>query len=354
MTDAKKKLIKYIIAGTAVSLAGLLLFILIVIKFCLIGTFNREDGPKDVARTTMYTADDFNALNRRKVEFKSGKNTLKGYVWGNRKNNKLVVISHGLGELSNSYYPLMEYFVNSGYRVLTYDNTGVGESEGLGTKGLSQSAVDLDNALKFVESDGELKDLPVYLFGHSWGGHAVTAVLNFGHANVKAVASVAGYNSNGGAMLEWMQRRLNMGNFAYTLFPFAAFWAMIDAGDNYFVTGVEGINTATVPVIVVQGGNDDTVLNDSIYSHREEITNQNVEYYFVENGTHTNVLISDSEETEKYREKVQKEYEELEEKYHGKIPADVENEFIGTIDKGLYNRANKETLDEVCRFFAGA
>lgn len=347
---SKRKQIKYGAASVAVWLFGLVLLLFAVCKFCLLGTFNRQKA-EGAERTTLYTTEDFSAVQHRRVEFLSGKNTLKGYVWESEESDRLVVISHGFGELSNYYYSVMEYFVNKGYSVLTYDNTGTGESDGLGTKGLSQSAIDLDNALKFIETDTQLKSKSVYLFGHSWGGHAVTSVLNTNNKRIKAVVSVAGYNSNSGAMLEWMQRRLNMGGFAYTLWPFTAFWAMVDAGENYYMTGVDGINASGVPVLVVQGGNDDTVLNDSIYAHRNEITNQSVEYYFVEDGTHTSLVISDNEKAEKYREQINTEYTELSKLYNGKIPAEAESRFIASIDKRLYNSVNTDTMEKACAFF---
>lgn len=350
MSNKRKQILKYGAASVSLWFLTVMLIIFAACKFCLLGTFNRQKA-EGAEQTALYTAEDFPSIKRRKIEFSSGRNTLKGYVWEEGKSNKLAVISHGWGELSNYYYSVMAYFIGEGYGVLTYDNTGTGDSDGFGTKGLSQSAIDLDNALKFIENDPALKNKSVYLFGHSWGGHAVTSVLNFEHKNVKAVASVAGYNSNSGAMLEWMQRRLNMGGFAYTLLPFTAFWALVDAGENYYMTGVNGINSSDLPVMVIQGGNDDTVLNDSIYSHRAEITNGKVEYYFVEDGTHNNLVISDSAEAENYREKINNEYEELNRLYNNNIPEDVENKFIASVDKQLYNRVNTQTMKEVCDFF---
>ena len=68
-----------------------------------------------------------------------------------------------------------------------------GHSEGSGTRGLPQSALDLDAALDYIESDESLNSFPVFLMGHSWGGYAVTAVLNFDH-EIAGSVSVAGYN----------------------------------------------------------------------------------------------------------------------------------------------------------------
>ena len=60
------------------------------------------------------------------------------------------------------------------------------------------------------------------------------------HKNIKAVASVAGYSSNGGIMLEWMKGTMGMGGFAYAVFPFAAICSVAEAGSAYNYTGVNG------------------------------------------------------------------------------------------------------------------
>ena len=46
--------------------------------------------------------------------------------------------------------------VDHGWRVLAYDATGSCESEGEGTVGLVQSALDLDAALTYVENNASL------------------------------------------------------------------------------------------------------------------------------------------------------------------------------------------------------
>ena len=44
-----------------------------------------------------------------------------------------------------------------------------------------------------IESDERFEDLDVLLYGHSWGGYAVTAIHNFDH-DITASVSVAGFN----------------------------------------------------------------------------------------------------------------------------------------------------------------
>ena len=53
--------------------------------------------------------------------------------------------------------------------------------------------LDLDAALTWVEGERRFDGVPVFLFGHSWGGYAVTAIFHFDH-DIAASASVAGFN----------------------------------------------------------------------------------------------------------------------------------------------------------------
>lgn len=343
---------KKIIIITVSVFVALLLVILItaftVCKILLNQMFGRVDFP-DFNLTTIYSTEDMN-IEKREVEFNSNGNTLRGYVWGNSSNQKLAVFSHGLGGVSNDYYPLMMHFVENGYLVLTFDNTGTCKSDGKGVIGLSQSAIDLHNALLFIEQDSELKDLPIYLLGHSWGGHAVAAVLNYDHKNIKAVASVAGYNSNGGIMLEWMKTQMGMGGFANVIFPFASFWAKIDANGAYNLTGVKGINKGNIPVLVVQGGKDETVWTDSLYNHREEITNEKVEYFFKPDDDHNGIMSPDGIETE-YINEMQEAYDALLDEYNGTVPEDVKRDFFSKLDKNKYNGINHATTNKIIEFF---
>lgn len=61
--------------------------------------------------------------------------------------------------------------------------------------------IDLDAALTYIKSNNRLINLPIMLYGHSWGGYAVTAILNGNH-DISAVASISGFNSPSEFLLE--------------------------------------------------------------------------------------------------------------------------------------------------------
>lgn len=139
---------------------------------------------------------DFEDFARETVTFASGEETLTGYIYGKENTSKgLVVISHGLGGYSEGYISETKYFVDNGFMVFAYDNTGSGASTGDSCIGLVQSVIDLDNALTYVEQNPLFKGIPICLYGHSWGGFATTAILNYDH-DIIAVASLAGYNDS--------------------------------------------------------------------------------------------------------------------------------------------------------------
>jgi dienelactone hydrolase len=173
------------------------------------------------------------------------------------------------------------FFVDKGWRVLAYNNTGVSGSEGKNVRGLTQSLFDLDAALNYVKESDELNNLPIMLIGHSWGGYAVCAVLNYDH-DIKAVVSFAGYNNGKEVIRKLAVSRVgriynvlshNVSTIEKRLF-----------GDAAKLTAVDGINKAGIPVIIVQSSDDDVIFADSIsiYAHREKITNPNLKIIYLD------------------------------------------------------------------------
>ena len=178
------------------------------------GYFQRVDEPK---YTGLLRYEDVSGYDRTQVNFKSGNNTLTGYIYGENNQKGLVVISHGLGYGADDYLAQTLYFVDNGWRVFAFDNTGTYESQGQSESGLPQSVLDLDAALSYVESNTSLNKLPIMLFGHSWGGYAVAAVLNYNHP-ITAVVSISGFNSPNELLFEEAKRE--MGSFGYIEDPF--------------------------------------------------------------------------------------------------------------------------------------
>jgi pimeloyl-ACP methyl ester carboxylesterase len=286
-----------------------------------------------------------------KVKFSSGSNTLAGYIFGAKNNKGLVVIAHGLGGGAESYLSEAMYFVKQGWRVFSYDCTGSHASEGKNTRGLPQSVIDLNAALEYVASNDALKDLPIMLYGHSWGGYAVTAILNFDY-QINAVASIAGYNAPVEIALE--QARKSMGLFAYIAYPVEWAYQKMLFGSAADLTAVNGINRADTPVLIIHGSEDQTISYNgaAIIAHRNQITNPNVSYKTCsaenQNG-HSNLFRSTAAIT--YINEKNAEYKQLYEQWKKRIPDDVRAEYYAKLDKQLTSELDADFMNEVNEFF---
>lgn len=214
---------------------------------------------------------------RQPVEFYSGDYLLKGHIYRDNEAEGIVIVAPGFRASEDDYLWQINSFYEFGWDVLSFDTTGSCTSEGSSSIGFSQELIDLDAALDYIEKNYNYDN--IFIFGHSRGGYAACGILNSDH-RINAVVSVAGINS---AMEAIMQPARNyVGLLAYGNYPFLWLYQTTLFGTD--VMGIhadEQISDTKVPTLIVQGVNDDVAPIDSssIYSHREEITSDCVEYY---------------------------------------------------------------------------
>ena len=291
------------------------------------------------------------AYPRRNVSFYSGKNRLQGYIFGEQNTKGLLVFAHGINSGHESYMQEIVWMVDHGWRVFAYDATGSCTSEGWGTTGLIQSALDLHAALTYVESDETLKDLPKCLMGHSWGGYAVAAGLYFEH-NVKASASISGYSDS----IQMMMRFANatMGKATALLRPFAYLEHIFLFGKYATLTAVDGINRSGIPVMLLHGTGDELVRYDTtaIVAHKDEITNPNVVIYPMSDaGQDDHMSIFHHAKSVEEFARINAEFSALKQKYGNDIPIIERQRVLDGADLDLLNLPNDKMLSDVNAFF---
>lgn len=204
----------------------------------------------------MLHVEDFDGLQCEQCEFPSDKGQkLAGYLYSTGKEPRgLIVIAHGLGAGHNSYMDCANYFAQNGYNVFAYDATGNDASEGEGVGGIPQGAADLDYAISYAES--RFPELPVALFGHSWGGYSVCAVLTY-HPEVRAVIECSGFNSSPD-MFE-SGGRSQAGDVIYAMTPFIKLHEFFRFGRYASNTAMDGFDATDASVMIVHSADDDVI-----------------------------------------------------------------------------------------------
>jgi len=311
--------------------------------------FPRFDKPKYVGY--LQYSDVKDSYNRQAVSFQSGNNSLKGYVYGEGNDKGLVVIAPGRATSVEEYLADALFFVDNGWRVFAFDYTGSFESQGESSKGLPQARIDLLAALEYIKRDSSLKDLPIMLYGHSWGAYAVTAVLNNVN-DISAVASLSGFNSPMELFDE--QAHHMIGGFAFVEYPFEWAYQTLLFGSDASVTAVDGINRTNTPVMIIHGTMDESITYNgaSIIAQRNHITNPNVVYISLSTkNQNDHDRLMKSVAAMEYINQKNSEFNLLSKRYNGNIPDSAKHEFYADVDHFQVSELNSDFMNQINSFF---
>lgn len=275
---------------------------------------------------------------------------LRGYYYSSLKKKGLVIVSHGMKAGGDDYLPIIEYMVNNGYDVFSYDATGTYSSEGKDTVGMCQSLIDLQSTINYVKSIDGFKNMPIFLIGHSWGAYACSSVLSL-CGGISGCALIAGMYNATTLMTEKAEEYV--GKLANVPAPVFSVYQKHIFGDYVKYSSVNGINSVEIPVIIAHGEDDQTILfnKQSIISHRAEITNKNVQYYVGKGlqGDHNNIW--HSIESAEYQLKVKKELKALEKQKGAKLTEDEKRAFYKSVNHSLYSQVNEELMQKIVDTF---
>jgi len=305
------------------------------------GEFDYSRVEKRLPRTTFF--------------FPSGRWKLQGYFYPCHNAKGMVVVCHGMHSGADDYIPFIEYFVNNNYAVFTYDCQGTYASEGDSTVGMCTPLVNLDHALTYIEKDKKLSKYPLFLFGHSWGGYAVTAALSI-HKNIRGCAAIAPFNSGYTLLVEKGEQY--MAPFSDTLkfdFPkeFLDAYQTLLFKDYTKYSAVKGINSTDIPVFIAHGNRDFVISfsHQSVISHRDEIRKKNVTYYIGTDAHSGHNTILHSPRAVAYQEKVNKDFKRLKKEYDRELTREELTEFCNGVDHALYSEVNTEMMQDILNMF---
>ena len=249
-------------------------------------TFSRYDVSASIPESLFDFID-----KRREVSFKSGENNLCGYFYEGTSKS-LVVLVTGYKAVADDYIWQIKELSDKGYGVFTFDTTGYLKSEGKDARGFAQTVYDLKGALDFLEENNRFGYENIYLLGHSRGAYAVLSVLDDGY-DIKAAVSISGVNSSMEAIIQPAADKV--GFLSYINYPFLWFYQItLFDKETLNTKGAENIINSNIPVLVVQGENDNTYPKEkySVFSHIEKEDKKVTLLVMDQEGSdgHTNLL----------------------------------------------------------------
>ena len=347
MSKSKKRLI---IIAVSVPLAFLLVFMPLSTVIIYEAIFGARH---ETAEWLEYSIEDFEGLAVERSDFVSDGTTLAGYKYSKNSDTVkgVVVISHGLGGGGhNTYMPFIDCFTENGYYVFAYDARGNDESGGRTVRGLPQGLIDLDSALCHVKTLEEYSQLPIVLFGHSWGGYSVGNVLTF-HPDVKAAVIVAGFNESED-MLSYQGGKYAGPTVGFGMLYLDAYEKLKFGKEYADMSATRAMQNCDTGVMIIHGGQDATVPAEYGYDKMYEVfgDNDRFEFVFYEDRGHDNIFYSD--ESAEYREQLNADYKRYVEENGKKYNAETKAEFMNEhLDKKLCFEPDAELMERILAMY---
>ena len=323
-----------IIAIAAVSF--LLVVLLVVFPIAASSVYKSVFGKRyQTTSWRAFSVDEFDGLTVEECNFQSNGTRLAGYKYSKEGNDAkgLVVLAHGLGGGGhNTYMPFIDYFTSNGYLVFTYDAHGNDNSDGDCVEGLPQGVIDLDSAIRYAQSLEEYKNMPIVLFGHSWGGYSVGNVLNL-HPEIKAAVIVAGFDASYD-LLEYQGKQM-VGGVAEILIPYVKLHERIKFGKQFSsLTAVQGMANTEAGIMIVHSKDDTTVPAKYGYDKFYEAYADSKRFEFIIYEDKGHEYLFYSEAAWAYREQLNADYKSYVEDNGREYNAETKAEFMnGHLDK---------------------
>ncbi len=338
-------------------LTGIIL-IIIILAFFLMGRIAKVliksnfDQRYDDRHTLKYfTVDDFENLKNEPIEFESDEGQkLKGFIYSSTKFDlykALMVVSHGLGAGHLQYTTEINYFAQQGYLVFAYDNTGCNMSEGTRIKGLTQGLIDLDYALRYIDSNERLKDMPKVLFGHSMGAFSVCNITSINNSHIKAIVALAPFKDEPSMIFEQFKA---MTNIRYKIiYKLLIKYYKQRFGDLIKINTIDSFKNSDVPHMIIAGDCDPMVDYFSNFNMFKEMfeNNENYKFLSVEGRFHRPNLSLDAAQ---YDQDTNVELQSIQGEYKGKIPQERIDRFYQNLDYNLLVKMDDQVMTQICEF----
>lgn len=296
------------------------------------------------------TLEDYPFMEMEAVTFESNNGqTLYGGFYKSRlveNPTALVIVNHGFGGGYAWYLPQVAYLAQNNFLVLAFDKTGNDQSKADGVRGLPQGILDLKYALSYVRGLDKTKDLPIMLYGHSWGGYSSCAILEE-ETDILAVASLSSFNSSLDMLVE--QGCILFGDYMQLAAPFLWVCDFMRFGEYATYSSLDGLAATDTEVLLFHSNDDSTIpINESLTLYKNELS-QKENLHFVEmTGKKHDVYFSD--EATAYRVNARKELAKLKDE-NGEVSEEAYAAFLETHDRLAANTLDEDVMQQIIAFY---
>lgn len=333
----------------------LAVFFLVIMPGMSVMVYNDNFGERfETADWMAYSVSDFDGLEVTECTFPSNDGQiLAGYQYKkeNQKMKGVVVLAHGLGGGGhNTYMNIADYFTSNGYLVFAYDATGNDKSEGDSVKGLPQGVIDLDFALRYVKDAEEYRDLPIVLFGHSWGAYSAGSVLNR-HTDVKAAVLAAGFDRS--TDLFEQQGESMIGGGIKLFMPYVSLYERLKFGEYAAYSVTDGFAAdSKAGIMVIQSKDDTTVLPENGYDKFHDKYGDSSRFCFIEYEDRGHDCVYCSKESQGHRKQLNSDYDTYVKEHGGEYTAELKAEFMGKyLDKSKCYELDHDLMQQMLEFY---
>jgi alpha-beta hydrolase superfamily lysophospholipase len=298
-----------------------------------------------------YTAEELN-LNSEPISFPTlDKTILRGYLFNSKdatSSKGLIVFSHGIGAGHLPYMKEIAYMADNGYTVLAFDDKACNESDGEKLGGLTESLIDLDYCLKFVENNTKLNKMDIFLYGHGMGAFAVSNVTSLNHPLIKGVVALAPFNNEASFMYESYGRITTMRQRIIL----TSFRAIVKNRfkDYSKLSTVDSFDKSDIPHLIIAGEKDNVVDYSNNYFVFKDIFENKEGYRFISLPEIYNRPTL-SKQASEYDMETNDELGQLQADFKEKVPEHRLKKFYEELDYDKLNELNTEIMGTICIFF---
>lgn len=334
------------------SLLGLFVLYLIV-GAILIAVFNYKlfgSRTEDPANPCYLTYEDYkDELDRKEFKTYYYVREIKGYIYQKKFLDDFkgfVILSHGMFGTHVQYLMDIDFLCKNGYQVLAFDNFGCGESEGDSTQGLATGVYVLENVIEDVKANGLNHGLPIFLYGHSWGGFSVLGAMR-NYPEIKGVISRSAPYSQLKAAKPLIQ---NVAKNIYRFYaPFISFIGFFLTSHRMRINATRGVRkNHRTKVLVLHAKNDPLVTYPiSAADYFLQHPYANVKVKILEHGLHNTIV---EESGSKAYAEACKEFKKIEAIEDPQLRRKEERNFEDSLNKKEMYPYQEETCDEILSF----